>query len=288
MSPVLKPHFLITCLVFAISQPVKGDEGAKPGRNARKDRYGDLLPKGAMSRMGTVRFRQVVGRTIYSPDGTRMAAPSGDVVRLWDATTGKDIRTFAGHGGPVHSVAFDPTGKMLASGGGDTIRLWNVETGREEGRMNTHFPYELVFSPNGKFLFSSSTEDVRVWNVAERKEIRTLGALKGAAVFSLVVSPDNKYLAAQADDGPTHIWEIETGKALHLSRVKGARLAMPFFLRDSKTLAEVHEDQVIYYEIPTGRELRRLQCGGYPGALSPDEKTLVLRWPRWPSPRSLS
>src|SRR5262249_32200470 len=188
MSPVLKPLFLITCIVLVIGQPVGGDEGAKPGNNARKDRYGDLLPKGAIARMGTVRFRQVVGGAIYSPDGARMAAPSGDVVRLWDAATGKDIRTFVGHGGPVHSVVFDPTGKMLASGGADTIRLWNIETGREEARLNTHFPYELVFSPNGTFLFSSSTEDVRVWNVAERKEIRTLGVLKGATVFSLVVS----------------------------------------------------------------------------------------------------
>ena len=82
--------------------------------------------------MGTVRFRQLVGGAIYSPDGAYMAAPSGDVVRLWDATTGKDIRTFAGHGGPVHSIAFDPTGKMLASGGvgDDTIRSRMVERSR--------------------------------------------------------------------------------------------------------------------------------------------------------------
>jgi WD40 repeat protein len=202
-------------------------------------------------------------------------AGGGYTVRLWDAATGKDIRTFAGHGGPVHSIAFDPTGKMLASGGGDTIRLWDVETGREEARMNTRFPYELVFSPNGKFLFSSSTKDVRVWNVAERKEIRTLGASKGALVFSLAVSPDSKYLAAQSHEGPTHVWEIETGKTLHLPKANHTVLAIPFFLADGKTLAEVHEERVIYYDVPTVRELRRLPCGGYPAVLSPDEKVLA-------------
>jgi WD40 repeat protein len=63
-----------------------------------------------------------------SPDGKRLAAACPDnVIRVWDAATGKALAEFKGHTGTVFAVAFSPDGSRLASASGDTTALvWDV------------------------------------------------------------------------------------------------------------------------------------------------------------------
>ena len=61
-----------------------------------------------------------------------LSGSSDDTMKLWDASTGKEIRTFSGHIGNVNSVSFSPDGRYALSGSDDnTIKLWDVSTGRE-------------------------------------------------------------------------------------------------------------------------------------------------------------
>ena len=56
----------------------------------------------------------------FSRDGTRLLSGSQDkTVKLWDAATGRLLRTFEGHSDAVTSVAFSPDGARLLSGSGD-------------------------------------------------------------------------------------------------------------------------------------------------------------------------
>jgi WD40 repeat protein len=53
----------------------------------------------------------------------------GDVsARIWDAETGKELKTLYGHTGEVESVAFSPDGKRVVTGSRDkTARIWDWE-----------------------------------------------------------------------------------------------------------------------------------------------------------------
>ncbi len=66
------------------------------------------------------------------PDGRRTASTHYNAVKLWDAASGRELRTLVGHRGAVEAVAFAPDSRWLATGSHDrTICLWDVATGKK-------------------------------------------------------------------------------------------------------------------------------------------------------------
>ncbi len=147
----------------------------------------------------------------FSPDGKIIASGSGTIfgasrsenlVKLWDAATGKELRTLAGHTAEVNAVAFSPDGKMLASASSDnTVKLWNVTDGKllhtlagHEDEVNA-----VGFSPDGKIV-SSASQDTRLklWEAATGRELASLVAVDERDW--LVVTPDGLF------DGSPAAW----------------------------------------------------------------------------------
>ncbi len=89
----------------------------------------------------------------FSPDGRFIASGSYDnTIKLWDASSGKLIRSLEGHQSEVRSVAFSPDGRSIASGSYDnTVKLWEVKTGAEAQTFRqtppTHFLVTADFRP---------------------------------------------------------------------------------------------------------------------------------------------
>ncbi len=92
----------------------------------------------------------------FSPTGSEVLTGSADdTIKLWDARTGAEVRTWGGHEGDVNAVAFAPDGVTIASGSADdTARVWNVSTGAE---VRTLEPCQspitsVAFAPDGRTL----------------------------------------------------------------------------------------------------------------------------------------
>lgn len=110
-------------------------------------------------------------RMALSPDGSLLAAGSSSdgAISLWDAVTGRQVRTLQGHSGAVGALAFSLDGRMLASAARDvTVKLWDVASGALLATLigHTEEVNGLAFAPDGKMLATTALmETTRLWQL---------------------------------------------------------------------------------------------------------------------------
>lgn len=62
----------------------------------------------------------------FRADSNVLASGSLDgTIRLWDMNATKEIKSFAAHGGGVHSVMFAQNGFIASAGRDVRVKLWN-------------------------------------------------------------------------------------------------------------------------------------------------------------------
>ena len=83
------------------------------------------------------------------------------ILRLWDVSTGEEIRRFEGHARKHVSVAYSPEGRRILSAGADrSVQLWDAETGKELSRFTSPKAFnEAAFSPDGRMALAAGTEN---------------------------------------------------------------------------------------------------------------------------------
>ncbi|WP_416212377.1 WD40 repeat domain-containing protein [Nostoc sp. DedQUE09] len=219
----------------------------------------------------------------FSPDGKMLASASDDhTVKLWDTSTGQEIKTLIGHTNWIWGVSFSPDGKMLASASKDkTVKLWDTSIGKERKTLTGHTNEvnRNSFSPDGKMLASASKDKtVKLWDTSIGKERKTLtGHTK--EVWGVSFSPDGKILASASHDKTVKLWNTSTGK--EIKTLTGHRDAVwgISFSPDGKMLASASNDKTVkLWDKSTGQEIKTL-TGHTEGVLgvsfSPDGKMLA-------------
>lgn len=285
---------LLPAALLALSL-VPPSEGAAPPASRKRvptDYSGDPLPPSAIARIGTLRFRHGGQATCvtFTRDGKAVVSGGEDnILRLWEADTGEELRRFVGHEREavqgVEALAISPDGKTLASGGKDgTVRLWGLACGRQLCvlKCGGGMVHAITFSPDGKVL-ASAGNSVRLWKVDSGKQLRLLSENQKfeLASISLTFARDGKVLVAGGRDGVIRFWDVESGRETFQTQGHADNVCALAFSPDGKKLASGGEDGVLRLWDAKGKTARALVMGGSGTcsrvAFSPDSRTLVWR-----------
>lgn len=150
---------------------------------------------------GKVRFRFQASfgdmhMMAVSPDGKLLVGAAGEILRVWNLSTGKIQRGLVGHTADVTAVAWSHNGNKLASASVDgQVRVWDLAKGESLQVFSGHRDavHCLAFAPDSKLLVSGSADGTAlVWDVeAPRLDGgKTPAAVKLEALWEDLASDD--------------------------------------------------------------------------------------------------
>lgn len=234
----------------------------------------------------------------FSPDGRLIATGGGNfcpgdasnssaewgrgdtVIRVWDASSGKQLSRLEGSQEMVMGLAFSPDGQSLAAGGSDAeLRVWDLSS-RQVRTIGTHDGgiQWIAYSPDGRQLASAGSDGkVIIWDPT-RPGTKVAELLhKGGVVLGVSYSGDGRSIGSTEFGGIAKIWDTRTFELEREIKSYGGTSNATAFSRDGRFLVTAGSEFSIW-DTATGARLKSLgiQGGLYGTAISSDSTLIAL------------
>jgi WD40 repeat protein len=263
----------------------------------RSDLFGDLLPDGALRRLGTSRYRLDwdTSDAVLSPDGKVVAVKTWGPVSLLDTETGQVIRRLPFPGMLSSGLTYSPDGTRLVLAGPKGLVSYDVKSGKEIGHYEFNArtgPPSVSFSADSTRLAVAEEDDAvvfaAVWDLTTGKRIVSLRPLHRSLV-QVALAPDGKLLATWSD-GPeqrtdpapnqvVQLWDVPAGRERRRLEIAGPHPVGVAFAPDGKVFVVAESSaELSFYQAATGQLIRRLAAKKGAGAVlrySPDGKVVA-------------
>jgi WD40 repeat protein len=245
-------------------------------------------------RLDTGGHQAVINNVVFTADGAQVVSASDDkLIRVWDLSTGKTVRTFRGeagegNAGKVFAMALSPDGKWLAAGGWlggnreerDSIRLYDFASGELKALLKGHrnVVYGLAFSPDGTRLISGSADQVAIlWHVEHGALLHRLAGHTDE-IYAVGFTQDGSRVATGSYDHDLRLWHVADGQEIARMRGHADKVQSLAISRDGTIASGDRAGEIRLWNSANGEFLRTLvQQGTMVGSLSfsPDGKTLL-------------
>ena len=208
------------------------------------------------------------GVLAVSPSGRMILTEEYTERKLWDASTGQELRSLGEGGGAQGKAVFSADERLILTDGPNNIpKLWDVETGKEVRSFRGHDkPVTAVaLSADGKLgLSGSEDETIRLWNLETGQELRSIKV--ESQIDTIEFSPDGRLALSHSLGDEFQLWDLATGKAMRSLEPEGKQ--EPIEKKALVLLSRTHalfvrqDDEVIFLSVTNrGRGARQGTLG---------------------------
>jgi len=144
--------------------------------------------------------------------------------KLWDLSSGQQLREFQGHTLRVFRAVFSPDGTRLATSSSDgTAKVWDVATGQAQFTLSGHTGgVQVAYSLDGSRLATSAIGAAKVWDASTGRELLSLSIPSGWGT-RVAFSPDGARLAVASTDTSVHIYLLHLDDLVKLAHARLTR-----------------------------------------------------------------
>jgi len=187
-----------------------------------------------------------------------------------------------GNSDNIRAISISPDNKFLISGGNDgTIKLWDLIKKIELKTFNTEhtFSTTVFLSDSKTFIAGDTGGNITFWDVTTGIELRKY-KLHNRPINSVIISPDNKWLASIEDNFPViKILNIATEEKYEIISDNAGFVTSVAFSPNGKTLAATGRDGTVkLFDVETREKIKTFfghQNISWTVAFSPDGKMLA-------------
>jgi WD40 repeat protein len=219
-----------------------------------------------------------------SPDKSAVAAGRGNQIHVYDAGSGKFIRSLidpalklqdgkavkGAHVSIVESLTYSPDGKFLVSGSFQEVAVWDAQTGVLRQRLFgfAHNVVALAFAPDGKLLATAGgapTEDgeIKLFAVGTWLPVAQIQNCHSDTVYGICFSPDGKRLASCSADKFVKVFEVPSGKFIKAFEGHTHHVLDVGWQSNGKLLASAGADNTVkVWDYEKGEQVRTIQAHG--------------------------
>ncbi len=219
--------------------PRHGTKNPLRNRTVRRDQFKEPLPKGALARLGSDRFRHggwPYGSPAFSADGRQVASASLNAVYVFDVASGRllqHIQLPDKHHPRV--VRFLADGKRIAVGSADwqksaQMSVYNLADGKASAHSEFQSERSQIFvidfnADASQVLVEDRFQKVYLWDVKNRREVWSFEHPE--ASFTLPFTADGKrFILAQSGKSGSPRRFVRQNRG----RVPARRSRVPFLL----------------------------------------------------------